>query len=298
MDFDLDIKSTHKMEIKTPSDIITLLKRFATGYQHFYVLGGSQCDIHYTCKVNEDSDIDLFFETEEDFDRMKYQIPYVMKMKSSKYAETYSIDGWDIQLIKHRFGNVNHHFDNFDINKSRIGFEFKGNIDKFIEEDITRWVHKSFHEKLEIDFRNFRVQTPDRLIKYTKKIGSRLIIPHNQNTIFKIIEYCSEHFDDVIENYYEDRNITGSIIMSNFVKKLIKYTNNMVENHQRLVNKVRKCTKHLSIIKQLSVWEWVETWNINNQKYFQLQFFYLLHPVHFFDKIDKYHKLKYPYLFI
>lgn len=294
MDFDWDDIVKEPEPLKSIEDILSLIGKISRGYQHFYVLGGSQCSLYYDNEISTRLDIDIFFETEDDFIRMNDSIDLSVSTES-KYAITYPYNQYNIQLIRHRFGNVDDHFNNFDISATKIGFEFKGVLEKYSAKNITRWMHHDFKGPLKIHFNNFRTGTPSRFLKYIEKVHVK--VPNKKMEIFRIVDHCIENFNTEFQpSYNETKPILGKDILSNLSAKLLKYGDSGI-NHE-LTDKILSASHHLSMRDQLHIWKWIEPWNIKNQYYFDDHPFYLLYPQEFKSKMSKENIQKYAQYFI
>jgi len=169
----------------------------------FYLAGGCVDGILRNTHFN---DVDIFFETEYDFNKAVENITYDLQFKSEN-ANTYTFGEHTIQLVKCQFGTIHDIMDGFDINKSRIAYGKDGVIK-----------HSTFDEELYVDFKNFKSTTISRVLKYRNKKNYNI----NDN-LLKIIDFLTENKQEKWVSYYNDDGITNGLQLLSKMLNLLHY---------------------------------------------------------------------------
>lgn len=263
---------------------------------HFYVFGGSQHLLDISNEFTNNSDIDFFFPTEEDYKEMLKRVIESEKcyFSSSKFSDHTSLNGFELQLINYKFGDHHYHFDEFDLNKSKIGFEY-------INGELIDRRGDDYEDELYIIYEKFNVQTANRYIKY----------------FFRC--YDNNHLEDLSHSssykFLKDIEHISSYLISNENIKYISYNNNFKIGYQILESLVRilvndseissKCIdiileemkKKWKISKVINFWKIFYEGVINNYNSLHKDEIYAVHPsLH--SKVSTEFKNKFPQYFI
>lgn len=292
----------------TNEDIINLLKgNIFIDDLTFYILGGSQYNINLKGYTSKFYDIDIFFKKQEDFDLMISRLQETISKeiyedslsKSFLEAEVsegivynFDLGGLHLQLIGSLFGDINYQFDRFDLNKSRIGVEFrKGRT-------ITH-IHDSFNLPLTISFKNFNIDTFKRYIKYIMRYHSNddldykkdciSITNHEKYQIKKAFDYLLKRKDEIIENklYKESVGVTGMRVLQSVIYIIQRY-DNIVEI---LLDVVQDLNTLKEIMKDKEASLVKECRGLHHDRIFTLY-----RELHY--KVSSEYKLKNPHFFI
>jgi hypothetical protein len=266
----------------------------------FYILGGSQLDIHLGKEINLFTDIDLFFPNKEEYLKLKGALinrnyPII---KESDFADTFNIDNFDVQLVKFNFGTPDKICNNFDLNKSRIGVIIQG-------ESITEYQHRTFKENLYIDYSNFKNATPNRFMKYILKLYDSVLvnikdIKHKyylDHKMFEIIKFLLENKDKEFLDYYSrEGKISGYKILKLFAAKILRYEGHVVVR-EIIRDVILRDFSNLPIRKQIEFWNFIGEYN-TTEKLFQKDIILMGYKNIKNDMISQEFKSKYPQFFI
>jgi len=292
----------------TNEDIINLLKEnIFIDDLTFYILGGSQYNINLKGYTSEYYDIDIFFKKQGDFDLMKSRLQETISKevykdtlsKSTLEVEdsegtVYNFDlrGLHLQLIGSLFGDISYQFDRFDLNKSKIGVEFR-------KGEVIEHVHDSFNLPLTISFKNFNIDTFNRYIKYIMRYHSNddldykkdyiSITNHEKYQIKKAFDYLLERKDEIIENklYKESVGVTGIRVLQRTIYTIQRYDN--------IVEILLDVVQDLNILKEIMKDKEVSLVKIYKGLHHD-RIFTLYRELHY--KVSPEYKLKNPHLFI
>ena len=268
---------------KSEEEIIDLLSKYIDNIQdkHFYILGGSQLNLYIEGKTTSKNDIDIFFENEEEFKKLSDSIA-VGSFNESVFAKSYEFEDVAVQLVYFKYGTVKDHFNRFDLNMSRIGFEYnKGKIIKHID--------KSFHDVLSINYKNFNKDTARRYLKYYKRIyGDNQKYNYN-STIIKIIHYLWDNSDTEIHGFYDnENNKTGIWILIDLNRLLLT---------ELCIDATIDIMNDEPIIKRVQFWNWTDDILINARSALQKDVILASSENLKHSASDEFKK-KYPQLFI
>jgi len=207
--------------IRSRNEIIKILENIIDlEGLHFYVFGGSQHLLDISNEFTNNSDIDFFFPTEEDYKEMLKRMRNSKKcyFSSSKFSDHTSLNDFTLQLINYKFGDHHYHFDEFDLNKSKIGFEY-------IDGKLIDRRGDDYEDDLYIIYEKFNVQTANRYIKYFYRC------------------YDKNHLEDlshpVSYSFLKDIEHISSYLISNENIKYDSYNNNFKIGYQILESLVR-----------------------------------------------------------
>jgi len=228
---------------KNEEEIIEMLSEYINNIQdkHFYILGGSQLNLYINDMTTSEHDIDIFFENEAAFNALKNNI-MSNPIRESEFADSYEFGDFTVQLIHFKYGPIEYHFNRFDLNKSRIGFEYnKGTITKHMD--------KSFRDILKIDFNNFRAETPRRYLKYYKRIYGDDKKFKYEYYIERIVKFLWDNREEAFSNFYINDKVSGHWLLIDLNRMLLT---------ELVISSTIEVMKNESIIKRVEFWKWVE----------------------------------------
>lgn len=193
-------------------ELIYIARQFSD--KNFLIAGGSVLDFYKGKSLKDINDIDIFFETEKDYQHFKENIEnnHVVDYISTN-ALSYKIQYDDlqinIQLIHLYFDTPQNIIDGFDINKAQIG----------ITQDFKIITGDHFHKKLRPNYDNINLDTPGRLVKYSSKKNLLLEL----KTVKKFTSYLIENKDKEFKDSYTNEKLKGSELLRNLFVALLSY---------------------------------------------------------------------------
>lgn len=200
-----DYKKNYVYEIKKYlSPVTDVLNKLFQNNVNYYLIGGSVY-AKITDSRNFFSDYDLFFETEEDFNKAKeYLTAHFKVLSDTNNAITFKtlvhgiFDGKPIQIIRKVFGNFDEICNTFDISNSCIGISKNNDV----------LFGANFSRDYEIIDKNICIKSLNRCIKYLNKDKLSGALEYSDKFATQIEKYFNYilNFDDdyICESFYGD----------------------------------------------------------------------------------------------